>query len=265
MNYHSDEWIMQGLQYHYDEILKLKPNINIFALVLRGSQNYGIDTEESDIDSRCIYIPSQEQLEEEIKSEEILLPTGEQITFLDIRLFTHGLIIRSLYYVELLYSKWYIIPEQQNKELWKQYQSLANDLISSNKSAAAKSIIFYANKKQEFLFNNFQSFEYEDCIKRGYSRKSLYHIVRYHLLLQLLNSDSPFENCMSEELNSQTVFVKSGTMPLASIQWLMLSLPRELITLQKDIECNYPPNIQKCQQIETQLIHLQNQIMEAKI
>lgn len=262
MNYHSNEWIMKGLQYHYEEALKVYPKEQIFAIVLRGSQNYGLDTENSDIDSRCIYIPNKDQLYGTTSEEELVLPNGEQITFIDIRLFNHGLKIRSLYYLELLYSKWYIIPNEQYQNFWEQYRALPNDLVSSNKPAAAKSLWFYTDKKKDFLFDNFFPEHFEECVKRGYSNKAFYHIVRYHLLFQLLDSNEPFEKCMSEELNQQALFAKNGTMPAPEVHWLMVSLLPAVENLWHKIEISYPMQVEQCKKVEGILDTLQAQLMQ---
>lgn len=58
MNFHSDEWIMQQLQAHYNEALEHFPEDRIVCLILQGSQNYGLDYEGSDIDTKLIITPN---------------------------------------------------------------------------------------------------------------------------------------------------------------------------------------------------------------
>ena len=235
MNYHNDEWIVRGLQYHYEQILKLKPDIKIFILTLRGSQNYGIDTENSDIDTHCIYIPHDLSKEVNTTAYEVQLPNGEQTHFIDIRFFTQALWQRSLFYVEMLYAKWFIIPDQRYEKLWRKYQGLANDLVDSNRLAMAESLLFYFHAKQETLFGNFLPERAEECLKKGYDRKSLYHLIRIKLLMQLVVDGMPFEFCMDEELNQQTCFAKSGAMSLESVQWLLLTLSAEVHKMYEQI------------------------------
>ena len=43
---------------HYNEALKYFPKENIIGVFLYGSQNYGCDTENSDVDTICIVIPT---------------------------------------------------------------------------------------------------------------------------------------------------------------------------------------------------------------
>ena len=61
-NFHSDEWIMEQLNRHYQEALTLFPEDRIVGVFLQGSQNYGLDYEGSDIDTKCIVLPTLEDL-----------------------------------------------------------------------------------------------------------------------------------------------------------------------------------------------------------
>ena len=69
MKDYRETHIMSNLERHYNEALKFYPQEQIFAIVLRGSQNYGLDTEFSDIDSRCIFIPTGDDLLKEVVEE----------------------------------------------------------------------------------------------------------------------------------------------------------------------------------------------------
>ena len=51
-NFHSDEWIMEQLNRHYQEALTLFPEDRIVGVFLQGSQNYGLDYEGRDIDTK---------------------------------------------------------------------------------------------------------------------------------------------------------------------------------------------------------------------
>ena len=62
MNFHSDEWIMEKLNEHYQEALTLFPEDRIVGIFLQGSQNYGLDIEGSDIDTKLIVTPTWEDI-----------------------------------------------------------------------------------------------------------------------------------------------------------------------------------------------------------
>ena len=57
-NFHSDEWIMAKVQEHYDEALKYFPEDRIVGIFAQGSPNYGLDYEDSDVDTKLIVLPT---------------------------------------------------------------------------------------------------------------------------------------------------------------------------------------------------------------
>ena len=56
------EFIMAKLQEHYDAMLTLYPADRIVGVFLQGSQNYNMDDEESDVDTKCIVTPSLNEI-----------------------------------------------------------------------------------------------------------------------------------------------------------------------------------------------------------
>ena len=53
-----EKLIFQRLQEHYDESLQYFPEEQIVGVFLQGSQNYGLDYEGSDVDTKLIVVPS---------------------------------------------------------------------------------------------------------------------------------------------------------------------------------------------------------------
>ena len=62
MNFHSDEWIFKRLKEHLQEALTIFPKDKILGIFIQGSQNYGLDYEGSDIDTKCIVLPTLEDI-----------------------------------------------------------------------------------------------------------------------------------------------------------------------------------------------------------
>ena len=53
MNYHSDQWIMDMVQEHYNEALESFPKDRIVGIFYQGSGNYDLDYEGSDVDTKA--------------------------------------------------------------------------------------------------------------------------------------------------------------------------------------------------------------------
>jgi len=58
MNFHSDEWIIDRVNEHLEESYQYFLQDEIVGIFNQGSGNYGLDYEESDIDTKLIVVPS---------------------------------------------------------------------------------------------------------------------------------------------------------------------------------------------------------------
>ena len=58
MTYHSDNWINEKVHDHYMEAKEYFPDDSIVGIFLQGSQNYGLDYEGSDVDTKLIVVPT---------------------------------------------------------------------------------------------------------------------------------------------------------------------------------------------------------------
>ena len=109
-NFHSDEWIMEQIERHYQEALKLFPEEQIFGVFLYGSQNYGIDYEGSDVDTKCVIFPSKNDI---INNQALFIPYTlaniEHLEIIDIRLYFQHLIELQHTYIETLFTQYYYI------------------------------------------------------------------------------------------------------------------------------------------------------------
>ncbi len=224
MNYHNDEWIMAGLQRHYEEALKYIPKERIIGITLWGSQNIGLDHKYSDIDSACIFIPSLEDIQKYPNwVEQIKISIGHEILCLiDIRLLGYGLELRSLYHLERIYSPYKIIPNEQYIPLWEEWKNLANNLVNANKLAAAQSIDFYMwnqwvpNSTKDFIPQH-----KEAAMRIGYDHKKVAYMIRGYCLLQLLLTDYPYSYMLNPHLNQLAKDAKIQKYDTLSAHWLV--------------------------------------------
>ena len=129
-----EEYISKGLIRHIEEFKKQYPNLEMFVLVLQGSQNYGLDlyTDDykSDIDTKCIVIPSLEDVVMNKKSISTthICPNNEHIDIKDIRLYFDNFKKQNINFVEILFSNYYIINPK--------YQDLWDELIKNRENIA---------------------------------------------------------------------------------------------------------------------------------
>lgn len=77
----KEEKIFNDLNYKLEYMKENHPELNIIAIFLQGSQNYGLDDENSDIDTKAFCIPSLTSLIEGKKmfSKIYVLPDNSHI------------------------------------------------------------------------------------------------------------------------------------------------------------------------------------------
>ena len=102
----------------------------ILGVFLYGSQNYGLDTENSDVDTKAIYIPTLEELMfKKPISKELELPDGSHCDVKDIREIIKNFTKQNINYIEILYTKYYYINGLYEKS-WKDNFIVIRDCIS---------------------------------------------------------------------------------------------------------------------------------------
>ena len=111
MNYHSNQWIMQQLYRHEQEALKRYKENQIIGIFCQGSQNYNLDTKNSDIDTKCILVPSFKDiaLAKPLISTTHILDNNEHLDAKDIRSYMSCFRKQNLNFLEILFTDFAII------------------------------------------------------------------------------------------------------------------------------------------------------------
>ena len=176
-NFHSDEWIMEQLNRHYQEALTLFPEDRIVGVFLQGSQNYGLDYKGSDIDTKCIVLPTLEDLIFNRKpvSTTHILPNEEHLDLKDVRLYFQTFRKQNLNFMEILFTKYKIVNPT--------YEPMWNRLIENNEQIARYNPVGAVKTMKGIAMEKYHAMEHEypskiDLIdKWGYDGKQLSHLL----------------------------------------------------------------------------------------
>ena len=111
MNYHSDKYIMDCVREHYNEALEHFPEDRIVAIVLQGSQNYGLETMYSDVDTKLILTPTFEDIamNRQPISTTYIRADNSHTDWKDIRLMLKTFRSCNLNFLEILFSPYCIV------------------------------------------------------------------------------------------------------------------------------------------------------------
>lgn len=211
MNYHSDDYIMNRVQGHYDEALTMFPENRIVCLMLCGAQNYGLETEKSDVDTRLILVPSFRDIamNKQPISTTHVRKNNEHIDLKDLRTMLNTLRKQNLNFLECLFSPYCIINPLYQDE-WNVMILNREEIAHYNPVKAVKSMWGLSHKKYEQLENNSPSHE-EDIKKYGYSPKELHHLLRIQEYLGRYINNEPYEDCLKSNIPEFLKEIKLGT------------------------------------------------------
>lgn len=196
MNFHSDEWIMEQVKRHYDEACKLFPEDRIVGVFLQGSQNYGLDYEGSDIDTKCIVLPTLDDLIFNRKpvSTTHVLPNEEHLDLKDVRLYFQTFRKQNLNFMEILFTK-YKIVNPLYKLYWNRLIENNEQIAHYNPVGAAKTMKGIAMEKYHAMEHRYPS-KIELIDKWGYDGKQLHHLMRVEEYLTRYINGEPYADCL---------------------------------------------------------------------
>ena len=209
MNYHTDEWIMNKVKEHYQDACKQYPEHRIIGVFYQGSGNYGLDYEGSDVDTKCVLSPSLKELaESKPTSTTYIRDNDEHIDFKDIRVMLETFKKENLNFLEILYTKYYVINPLYKKE-WEKITEARDVIVKANLPLILKSMKGIAGEKFHALEHRYPS-RIEWIDKFGYDPKQLHHLFRiYNFMLRFVDGE-PFGSCLFATNADWLIDVKKG-------------------------------------------------------
>lgn len=218
MNFHSDKWIMEQLNRHYQEALTLFPEDRIVGVFLQGSQNYGLDYEGSDIDTKCIVLPTLEDLIFNRKpvSTTHVLPNEEHLDLKDVRLYFQTFRKQNLNFMEILFTKYKIVNPT--------YEPMWNRLIENNEQIARYNPVGAVKTMKGIAMEKYHAMEHRypskvDLIDTwGYDGKQLSHLIRVDEYLARYIAGEPYADCLITKKPELLVATKDMTNPKFTLE-----------------------------------------------
>lgn len=183
MSYVLDKDIMTRLKEHYAAAAAIIPENRIVGIFLQGSQNYGMATDKSDVDTKCIIVPSLEDIifNRQPISTTHILPNDEHIDFKDIRLIFGNFRKQNINYIEILFTKYFILNPKY-KKFWNELVEKREAIAKYNPYIAIKAIKGMAMEKYHALEHPYPN-KAEVLAQYGFDPKQLHHLARLYYFL----------------------------------------------------------------------------------
>lgn len=189
--------VYKRLREHYEEALKLFPEDRIVGIFLQGSQNYGLDTPASDVDTRLIVVPSFKEIAFNQKSVSTthIMDNGEHMDIKDIRDYLKLCDKQNPNTIEILFTEYKIVNPKYEEE-WNKLVEGRNNIANLNPNKIVKTMRGIAYERRKRLETG-GSPETEAKVKEyGYDNKKLYHLLRVEDFLKKYIAGEKYENCL---------------------------------------------------------------------
>lgn len=207
MNYHSNKWVMDKVETHL-EAANVRGE-NWVSLMAYGSQNYGLDTQLSDVDTRLIVLPSFEDivLNKKPVSYTKVLPNDEHIDFKDIRLFIDCLKKQNMAYLECIFTPY----KMASSVYWNEWQALLNEreaIARYNPYKAVKTMKGIAMEKYHAMEHRYPT-KVHLIDTYGYDSKQLMHLLRIEQYLGRYIDGVKYADCLQAPMDDYLLDVKN--------------------------------------------------------
>lgn len=208
--------VMDRVREHYNEALTYFPEDRIVGIFLQGSQNYGLVTPQSDVDTKLIVTPTFKDIAMNRKpvSTTHIRANEEHIDFKDIRLYIQTFRKQNLNFLEILYTDFAIVNPIYEKQ-WNRLVESREAITHFNPYRSVQSMKGIALEKYHAMEHEYPS-KVEVLKKYGYDPKQLHHLVRVEDYLGRYINGESYESCLDPgPMKQELIEIKMGKYSLA--------------------------------------------------
>lgn len=208
MNYHSDDWIMAEVKKHYDEALTIFPKNRILGIFYQGSGNYGLDYVGSDVDTKCIILPSLDEIcvNKEPVSYTHVRANKEHIDFKDLRKITGDFKKQNINFLEVLFTKYCYVNEDY-KDMWQPMFDNAEAIAKYDNYRFIRATAGMSCEKRVALTLD-RPAQHEEIVKYGWSTKQLHHLMRLNFFIKRWVAGTSFSDCLYDPRGEELSYMK---------------------------------------------------------
>lgn len=210
----DDKKIMNRLQEQLEEVRQVYPNNDWFGIFLQGSQNYGMADDESDIDSKCWFLPSVKQLvmNEPAISKTHIMANNEHVDCKDIREYFKILRKQNINFMEVLFTDYFIVNPRYF-DLWTDLQLHREEIADSNIYRFLKCCKGLVFEKQHALCHPYPS-KMPLIEKYGFDAKQLSHAIRvYNFAMDFVLMCKSYKECLTPSNVKELMDIKRYHIP----------------------------------------------------
>ena len=206
--------VMKSMVEHFTEARNYFESDQIVGLFLQGSQNYGLDTETSDVDTKLIVVPSfmDVALNRKPVSTTHVRENNEHIDWKDIRLYMETFRKQNLNFLEILFTDYAFVNPVYEAQ-WTRLLDAREQIARMNEWRAVKSMKGVALEKYHAMEHEYPS-KVDVLAKFGYDPKQLHHLLRVEEYLERYIAGESYAACLKPTDPGYLLDIKLGVMGL---------------------------------------------------
>jgi len=215
--------INDAIKREYDELSK---EYTVYGVFLYGSQNYGLSTPESDIDTKAIIVPSFSDLVHRPPVSKVRTFEWGECDVKDIREMMSSYRKQNVNFIETLFTEYsFIGPEYEDlhKELIGRREEIAH--FDEKKALDCFNGLMMQSKKRLYKCTDKT---WKDISEYGYHRKSLMNIYKFRAMVEKYINGEPYSRVLD---NAECIKYRTAVVP--EVESIMSGLDKEVSELIK--------------------------------
>jgi len=250
--------IQQRVEDHFNHARKIY-GTQLLGVFLYGSQNYGLDTPESDVDTKAIILPTLDDVIFNHKpiSTTHMLENGEQIDAKDIRLMWSCFRKQNINYVETLFTQYFRLHPNYEYE-WNRVLESREGIARYNEYSAINCMKGMALEKNKALEHPYPGIK-DKIEKYGYDGKQLHHILRIEEFMRRYIAGEGYTDCLISRQPSILLELKANVPTLDQARVIADTAIANILSMRET--CGY---INKpCVYVSTELDNILSSILKS--
>lgn len=209
----KDAVIQQQLMEHYNAAIQIFGIQKVLGVWLQGSQNYKLDYAGSDVDTKCIIIPSIDDivLNKKPISTTHIMANESHLDLKDIKLYWECFRKQNVNFVEILYTDYYIINKDY-EDLWNIMLTNRERIVRYCEYKAVKSMKGQAMEKYHALERPYPC-QAEEVTQYKYASKQLHHLLRIQYFIEQYIAGKKYKTCLVPPLATRTELISVKSTP----------------------------------------------------
>lgn len=242
------EKIFDRLEHDYDFVKRL--GYNVLGVYLVGSQNYGLNYANSDIDTKVVVIPTLKEIAtlQEPTSTLYTLPSKEQIEVKDVRLMHNCYLKQNVNFVETLFTNYKLL----NPKFLDVYQPVFDNAEMIARYNEVKTVCSMFGQLRSKHKKIQKELEEKGADTKDYDFKAVAQAYRFIYFLNKYMDNCDYNDCIiPDKFNRKNIVnLKSTNPPIKTLGEAFVLVDKIVESLDRDIklyllekeESGYIPN-----------------------